>query len=494
MVRKGNLIARRLFIRFYRKGRANLRIPVGVRATLFLALTFGGYIALRPRNQQTPGDELEELDSLVQDLKKSEKQLRAHLNEEHVGGLRRRVRVRRRPPEERIRAKRLQDPVRTKHLEHIASLLQAILFCLQSQGGTRPDWQQGKEHLRSLLDQLETPMELSRDNAWELSGLFEIALVEVASDPILYSMLTDVSGGDDDKPRLRQVLKRWLRLENPQSTELQSRNGNDHLRHFPYADDWDKHFSRDELKELLGQYKNGTFRRDSTRLEAKWRLTYLYMTRWDEYRHDRAVIQLLGTYARFLTVSLAILLPLLVLFYVFANLPVPYTSGTVENSWLFRLAHQTPDIYPPAEGGPAPVTIEAASNAVREQYVLPFIAFAGAVGSVFGRMIKFIRFRPNPSSSDQISSNEEDQDDTNNNPPLGLSRSLRELLSEVRNMVTQPLIGATAAVILYLALRVGAFAQLNVPTYGIAAFLAGFSEAYFLNTLQRLGDVISPRS
>jgi hypothetical protein len=37
-------------------------------------------------------------------------------------------------------------------------------------------------------------------------------------------------------------------------------------------------------------------------------------------------------------------------------------------------------------------------------------------------------------------------------------------------------------------------AQLSVGVYGITAFLAGFSEAYFLNSIRRLGGFISTRS
>ncbi len=115
---------------------------------------------------------------------------------------------------------------------------------------------------------------------------------------------------------------------------------------------------------------------------------------------------------------------------------------------------------------------------VAELAFLILVLSAGAIGSVLSRAIKLSKqpLREEAASGLGRAPTRE--------PPLGI----RALLSGWTVFVAQPLIGATASLMLALVflsgiLQVAGLAQLNPAAFAILAFLAGYSEPFFTDIL-----------
>ncbi len=109
-------------------------------------------------------------------------------------------------------------------------------------------------------------------------------------------------------------------------------------------------------------------------------------------------------------------------------------------------------------------------------WLLGLVALAGATGSVLSRAVKLGK---QPLRSDASTKTTE--------PPLGI----RSLLSGWKVFFAQPVIGATAAVILFLVLsaglvRFGSDESPDPALYAVLAFLAGFSEPFFVGILDKV--------
>ena len=194
---------------------------------------------------------------------------------------------------------------------------------------------------------------------------------------------------------------------------------------------WEKHFPVDNLEMLLNSYICGEFREGCRRLEARCFLEYLKQAQIEEYRYDRTKIQLRGKYIAVMTAILALLLLVLAYsYYKTANPPF---------------------------------------------YLLLLVLFAGAVGSVLSHAFKLGK---QPLHAENNGKTRE--------PPLGI----RALISERKVFIAQPVIGATAALILFLIFSSGTIQVANKTSepavYGMIAFLAGFSEVYFIGILYRV--------
>ncbi|RKH12778.1 hypothetical protein D7V97_07350 [Corallococcus sp. CA053C] len=115
--------------------------------------------------------------------------------------------------------------------------------------------------------------------------------------------------------------------------------------------------------------------------------------------------------------------------------------------------------------------------------LLLLVLFAGAVGSVLSRAIQL--------SKQPLRAGEAPRpgDVRPQEVPLGI----RALISAWTVFVAQPVLGATAALILSLVftsglLQVGGLAQLNTATLALLAFLAGYSEPFFTDILGKVAE------
>jgi hypothetical protein len=284
----------------------------------------------------------------------------------------------------------------------------------------------GKESLHPLLAQLHDPAQLSSDSAWELADSLELELVSLADDAYLYVLLKALSNSDSNN-----------------------------------ASSWAKRLPDAYLDELQGKYKNGKFseqgnserdsseqdnneldnnehdnKHDNTRRDVVYSLQYLYRTRNGEFRHDRAKIRLRGSILFRVAFILSLLLILLSFFYI------------------------------AAEGPPRP----------SKEISLVFLAlFSGAAGSVLSRAIKIAKQPLHADTGNELGE-----------PPLGI----RALTSDWKVFLAQPIIGATAALILFFIVQEGLLTGILADSqhwdpagYGVVCFLAGFSEPFFIGVL-----------
>jgi hypothetical protein len=201
------------------------------------------------------------------------------------------------------------------------------------------------------------------------------------------------------------------------------------------ANGWIKHLPDNYLRTLQNSYQNGKFSGDSRR-QVKRSVQYLYRTRNAEFRRDRAKIRLRGSYLFRMVFILTLLLGLLSYFYI------------------------------SAEGPPRP----------SKEISLVFLAlFSGAAGSVLSRAIKIAKQPLHADTGNEIGE-----------PPLGI----RALTSDWKVFLAQPIIGATAALILFFIVQEGlltgilaASQQWDPAGYAVVCFLAGFSEPFFIGVL-----------
>jgi hypothetical protein len=221
--------------------------------------------------------------------------------------------------------------------------------------------------------------------------------------------------------------------------------------------DWLAHFPESELNRLLATYNDGHFKGNSARLEVQHYLTHLYQFEIDEYRRDRATAELRGIYLG------RLVLVLLVLLLAFAWL---YALDAGD----FRVAFLTMEL----SGGPEE------SSGVR----ILLVMLAGAVGSVLSRAVKI--------------GNQQAENDTRRAMPVGI----RALTAAWKVSLAQPIIGATAALVVYIVLLTGllsvaGLASDKISAVALVAFLSGFSEPFFIGTLDRItrfGNDTEPNS
>jgi hypothetical protein len=315
-----------------------------------------------------------------------------------------------------------EHPVKKLHLEQIASHLHSILYCLNTSNNRLADNEVARASLHSLLMQIEDPEQLSRESAWELAGEFERQLIELGDDTYLYTVLKD-------EVRVKYV---------------------------PTIAGWDEHFSGDELWKICENYQedSGKFSNNYSD-KAREFLRHLHLARTEEYRRDRAKMDLRDRYLRRMFPWLLAFVGLLCGSYIILSSPDVLESSP--NHWA--------NLSPP---DPQPLW----PYYMYLLFLLSFVFFSGAVGSVLGRAYRLGRKaqREDPESSSSESS-------------IGI----RQLLAEGKNITAQAFVGAAAAVIVYIVLD--AFLQRNLGeiSYGVIGFLTGFSEPFFTRTLEQAG-------
>lgn len=198
---------------------------------------------------------------------------------------------------------------------------------------------------------------------------------------------------------------------------------------------WEKHFQSRDLDTLIDSYTHSKLQNCQHLLEARRFLEYLRQEQVSEYRRDRAKAQLRGIYLGRMALILALILPFLSYFYIVAT------------QWKDNLA-----------------------------YLLLVVLLSGATGSILSHAFKLGKQPLHADTNDNI-----------HEQPLGI----RKLISEWKVFIAQPFIGATAALVLFLIfksglIQIGGMKELGPEVYGLIAFLAGFSEAYFIGILDKV--------
>jgi len=198
----------------------------------------------------------------------------------------------------------------------------------------------------------------------------------------------------------------------------------------------DTHFPDDLLRAVAGAYTDGGFRPEHRRLQARYILEEVERLRVQEFRRDRALAELRGIYlGRMVLVLLLTLLPFCALFLAASGSSRPFDSASPDAVLL--------------------------------------VLFAGAVGSVLSRAIKL-----GGQGALQAADGE---------APLGI----RALYAGWKVFLAQPVIGAASAFLVYLVLRskllaLGSATADDPAALALVAFLAGFSEPFFIGTLDRI--------
>ena len=205
---------------------------------------------------------------------------------------------------------------------------------------------------------------------------------------------------------------------------------------------WSAHLPADDLQRLRNLYKDGSFSTDAARSETRRFLEQLQQFRIDEYRRDRAKAELRGVYLGRMVIALLII----ALVFVFAYVGQKQTLGLT-----FR----------PADLAPGWIAIL-------------LVGSAGAMGSILSRAIKMGRSGFEAPAGPQQTEH-----------PLGI----RALIAGWKLFIGQIGIGATAGLILYIVMQSGlitGLATTNAARVGLFAFLAGFSEPFFIGTLDKI--------
>lgn len=193
-------------------------------------------------------------------------------------------------------------------------------------------------------------------------------------------------------------------------------------------------FPGDYLQILINHYQEGRFA-DAHRLEVIHFLEYFKQAQISEYRRDRAKVQLRGSYLAWMAVMLSLMLLGLGSFYI--------------------ASRRDPN---------------------RDLWQLLLMVFAGATGSVLSRAVKLGK---QPLHISDAKGTRE--------PPLGI----RALLSDWKVFLAQPVIGAASALVIFLVissglLQIGGTKEFDPAAYALIAFLSGFSEPYFIGTLDKI--------
>jgi len=200
-----------------------------------------------------------------------------------------------------------------------------------------------------------------------------------------------------------------------------------------------------KLDALLASYAdNGKFKDDHFGLEARCALELLQQSLINEYRVDRAKTRLRGIYLITMAVFLGGLVLGMCYFYLAATRPG--SSTTAGNATLLILT-----------------------------------LFSGAAGSVLSRAIQLGK-QPLHAETDKPQAE----------PPLGI----RTLLAGWKVFFAQPVIGATAAMILFLVvfarwINFGSDQLLQPASLALLGFVAGFSEPFFLGVLDKVAGKAS---
>ncbi len=197
---------------------------------------------------------------------------------------------------------------------------------------------------------------------------------------------------------------------------------------------WEKNFPVADLDSLLKNYSLG----ESYHFEARNFLEHLQQQQVLEYRFDRAKAALRGKYLNIVYQILLVLLAIL--------------------SYSFYTAVQT----------------EAESSAEYLRNLLFVVLSAGALGSTLSRAVKLGR-QPLHVETEGMASE----------LPIDLAQT-----SWWKVFKAQPVIGASSALILFLIFYSGVMqivdvGRLTPAHYGVIAFMAGFSETYFIGILDK---------
>ena len=204
---------------------------------------------------------------------------------------------------------------------------------------------------------------------------------------------------------------------------------------------WERHFPTTYLETLLGDYNGGRFQQDHLRVEARRALEYIHQARIAEYRVDRAKARLRGIYLSTMALLLGGLIAAMSYFYL-ASMGEPDRRST---TYLTK--------------------------------ALLLTILSGAAGSVLSRAVKLgkqpLHAEPDTNAPE---------------PPLGI----RALLSGWKVFFAQPVLGATAALVVFLVfsaglIQLGDGGELGPAGVALVGFLAGFSEPFFLGVLDKVG-------
>jgi hypothetical protein len=206
-------------------------------------------------------------------------------------------------------------------------------------------------------------------------------------------------------------------------------------------------FSDEYVKKLLDGLDGAATARagtDAAVEEARHALLRSHDAMVAEYRRDRAKLRLRGAYLHKMAWFLFVMLVAFCLTYLAAQGAEFEPEGGLRSGYL--------------------------------RYWLLLAALAGATGSVLSRAIQIGK---QPLHDDPVSPSHE--------PPLGI----RALLSGWKVFLAQPVLGATAAVIVFLIfygklVQIGGLTLDSVEAYAVLAFLTGFSEPFFLGILDKI--------
>lgn len=200
---------------------------------------------------------------------------------------------------------------------------------------------------------------------------------------------------------------------------------------------WETHFPDDLLRTVASACTEHGFRSEHRRLQARYILEEVEQLRVQEFRRDRALAELRGIYlGRMVLVLLLTLLPFCALVLAASGSSRPFAAASPDAVLL--------------------------------------ALFAGAVGSVLSRAIKLGGQGTLQAAAD-------------GQAPLGI----RALYSGWKVFLAQPVIGAASAFLVYLVLRSrllapGTATADDPAALALVAFLAGFSEPFFIGTLDRI--------
>jgi hypothetical protein len=215
------------------------------------------------------------------------------------------------------------------------------------------------------------------------------------------------------------------------------------LQSSDHADDshrWSFHFPLADLDRLRKAYTDGRFTSDASRRETRRFLEQLQQFRIDEYRHDRAKAELRGVYLGRMVIALLVVVSIFATVYVWNEEPFSLKPGALT---------------------PGAVAILLVTS-------------AGAMGSILSRAIKLGR-----------GSLDVDRGPERSDHPLGI----RALIAAWKLFLAQIGIGAAAGLIIYVVMESGVVAGLkttDAARVSLLAFLAGFSEPFFIGILDRV--------
>jgi hypothetical protein len=343
-----------------------------------------------------------------------------------------------------------RDPVRIKNLEKVVVYLGLLHDFLEHSPELFSD--NSLQHLSSRLEQLKKPAEIAFNMTWEMADMLEGELLRI---------------GEADY--IKGIWQTWPRRRIPE-----------HLRDAIIKRDLD--LSKKDDTQRLSVLVRPWLLEDQRDLAQ-------------EYRRDRAMITMRRNY---LNIIFIVLLFLDLLFcWAFITIMSPLQVSNPEVAAVLR---GTPTAKPAAtaeaegtdkaQGEPGadasaialPEDSSSSNGAAVSWSVLVMVMTAGAIGSVLARATRLSQ-QPLPGEASASKGNE---------LPLGV----RALLSNWSVFWAQVMLGATAALMIYLVfssglLNIEAMNAQTPATLAVLSFMAGYSEPFLLNVVGKISERVA---